>query len=250
MALNWSTFALEIVNFLVLVWLIQRYLYRPVRQIVDRRREEIETRLNEAQRLRQQAEAMQQRYEARLAEWEAEKRRALENLQQELEAERKHRLESLAKELAAERQKAEELWAREQQDRARRLEEQALVLGAAFIARLLERLADRHLHQRLLELLQEDLARWPAEQVIKLRQTFQANPTPVTVTSAFALDEDERDRLSAALRQLLVTELGSLRFVVDPKLLAGVRVSLGTYVLRANLQDELEFFARSHASHG
>ena len=38
MALDWSTLALEAVNFLILVWLLQRFLYRPVLAAIDRRR--------------------------------------------------------------------------------------------------------------------------------------------------------------------------------------------------------------------
>lgn len=245
MELNWSTFFLEIVNFLVLVWLVQRYFYRPVRQIVDRRREEIEARLAEAETLRQQALATQQRYEGRLAEWEAEKRQAFENLQQELEAERKRRLDVLADELKAERKKAEELWEWDKKEQARQLEEQALALGAAFVAKLLKRLADRHLHQRLLAQVLEDLALWPAEKVAELARAWQANPAPVTVISAFPLDEEERLQIGAALNRLLAAEVEP-SFAVDPDLLAGVRIDLGAYVLRANLNDELEFFAHGY----
>ncbi len=248
MALNWSTFLLEIVNFLVLVWLIKRYLYRPVRQIVDRRREEIETRLAEAETLRQNAEATQKRYESRLAEWEAEKQQARERLTQELEAERKRRLDTLVKELEAERNKAEELWERDKKEQARHLEEQALSLGAAFVAKLLQRLADRHLHQRLLAQVLEDLARWPAETAAGLRRVFQDNPAPVKVISAFALDEDERLGVGMTLNRLLGAGVEPA-FAVDPDLLAGVRIDLGAYVLRANLNDELEFFAHGYDSH-
>ncbi|MEO0035300.1 MAG: synthase, partial [Pseudomonadota bacterium] len=38
MSLDWSSLALQTVNFLVLVWLLQRFLYRPVLAAIDRRR--------------------------------------------------------------------------------------------------------------------------------------------------------------------------------------------------------------------
>ncbi len=38
MELNWSTLLLEIVNFLVLVWILKRFLYRPVLQVIEERR--------------------------------------------------------------------------------------------------------------------------------------------------------------------------------------------------------------------
>ncbi|WP_054775053.1 hypothetical protein [Methylogaea oryzae] len=42
MELDWSTIALEIVNFLILVWLLKRLLYKPVQDIIAQRRAAIE----------------------------------------------------------------------------------------------------------------------------------------------------------------------------------------------------------------
>ena len=52
MELNWSTFVLEIVNFVVLVFILQRFLYRPVLAVIERRRKSVEDRLSEAHRIR------------------------------------------------------------------------------------------------------------------------------------------------------------------------------------------------------
>ena len=42
MHFDWSTFALQTVNFAILVWLLHRFLYRPVLRLVDARRAEID----------------------------------------------------------------------------------------------------------------------------------------------------------------------------------------------------------------
>ena len=48
MEFDWTTFALEVVNFLVLVWLLKRFLYRPVLACSTRRRAEVERHMAEA----------------------------------------------------------------------------------------------------------------------------------------------------------------------------------------------------------
>ena len=48
MQIDWLTVAAQIVNFLVLVWLLQRFLYRPITEAMARREERIESRLSEA----------------------------------------------------------------------------------------------------------------------------------------------------------------------------------------------------------
>ena len=37
MQLNWSTFVLEIINFLILVWVLKRFLYKPVLAAIAQR---------------------------------------------------------------------------------------------------------------------------------------------------------------------------------------------------------------------
>ena len=48
MAIDWTTFALEVVNFLVLVWLLKRFLYQPVLEVLVQRRAGVARTLEEA----------------------------------------------------------------------------------------------------------------------------------------------------------------------------------------------------------
>jgi F-type H+-transporting ATPase subunit b len=48
------------------------------------------------------------------------------------------------------------------------------------------------------------------------------------------------DRLQQAIDHNIAIE-----FLEDPNLLAGLRITLGSWVLRANLEDELDFFAEA-----
>ena len=57
MQIDWLTVAAQIVNFLALVWLLQRFLYRPITEAMARREARIEARLAEAKAARQDAEA-------------------------------------------------------------------------------------------------------------------------------------------------------------------------------------------------
>ena len=105
MELDWSTFLLEIINFLILVWILKRFLYRPVLEVIARRREGVEQTLREAHSLRTEAEAMKEQYQHRLSDWEQEKARAWEGLQQALNEERARQSEQLQTLLAQQREK-------------------------------------------------------------------------------------------------------------------------------------------------
>ena len=83
MQIDWITVAAQIANFLVLVWLLQRFLYQPITQAMTRREKEIEDRLAEAKDARQAAEEEAEKLRARQAELDSEKDQILEDAKQE-----------------------------------------------------------------------------------------------------------------------------------------------------------------------
>ena len=62
------------------------------------------------------------------------------------------------------------------------------------------------------------------------------------VTSAHVLDEEMRRSLERTLGSALAVST-PLQYEQDEALLAGLRITMGSWVLRANLQDELKGFA-------
>jgi F-type H+-transporting ATPase subunit b len=62
MSIDWITVAAQITNFLVLVWLLKRFLYRPILDGIDAREAEITARMNEAVQAKDDANAVQVAY--------------------------------------------------------------------------------------------------------------------------------------------------------------------------------------------
>ena len=62
MSIDWITVAAQIANFLVLVWLLKRFLYRPILDGIDAREAEITARMQEAGQAKDKAEAIKAEY--------------------------------------------------------------------------------------------------------------------------------------------------------------------------------------------
>ena len=92
MELSWTTFLLEAINFLVLVWLLKRLFYAPVKRAIAARRAAVEKTLQDAETERREAEDLKAKYEGRLQEWEQEKERQREEFRKELGEERAKQL--------------------------------------------------------------------------------------------------------------------------------------------------------------
>ena len=65
---------------------------------------------------------------------------------------------------------------------------------------------------------------------------------PVTVLSAFPLTEEQKTSLQQRIEKL-VPGTQAFDWHEDRKLIAGVRVTVGPWVIHANLHDELKTFA-------
>jgi len=242
MELNWSTFILEMINFLVLVWILKRFLYKPVLDVIARRQSGIDKALSDSEALHQKAEQLQRQYEGRIAEWENERRQARESLAGELDAERTRRMSEIQASLEQERERSRVADARRQANEARMLEEKAMSQAAGFASRLLGMAAGPELHKRLVDLLAEELEALSAGRLESVRSHYAKTPEAIVVTSPFPLSDDQRRRLEKVLKKTTGSEV-PVRYETGEELLAGLRVVIGAWVLGANIQDELKGFA-------
>lgn len=242
MEFDWTTFTLEIINFLILVWILKRFLYHPILDVIARRRAGVEKTLADARRIETEAGELKLQNERHLAQWEKDKEAAKARLREELAEERGRLMVALETSIAEERERRRVLDERRRHDFQRTVEEQGIAQGAAFSAKLLSRVATPELEARLYALLLEDLRGLRAEDRHAVADAATAPGLQLKVQSAFALDEGRRDELARALADATGKVL-PVEYRENPELLAGFQVSIGPWILHANLRDELKFFS-------
>jgi len=244
MQLDWSTFVLEILNFLILLWILKRFLYEPVLKAITRRKAAIEQTLADANKQKTEAQALEQQYHTRLEAWEQEKAKLREQMLGEVRAERERRLAELQKTLANEREKNRVLEERRLRDVEHKLREEVTADAVRFLARLMQRLATPALETRLVDVAIEDLKGLPEEQRKQINDAAPEDGTPAKVSTAFPLSAEQRKEIEEALRKT-VGRIIKADYVRDEKLLAGLKIQMGPWTLQASLQDELKFFAQA-----
>ncbi|AMK77401.1 F0F1 ATP synthase subunit B [Methylomonas methanica] len=250
MQFDWTTFILEILNFLVLVWILQRFLYRPILAMLDARQQRIQDETELAAQLRDEAEALRQQYEQRLADWNQQQETSRRQLDEELAQLRNTATENLKQTLADEEAK---LRVRNQTLITAR--EAALIreaAGAAYgqAAAMLQRLASPQLTQQIVEVFLQDLQHMPDSEQTALRKAaaMLIGASAVEVLSAHPLSETDQARVTETLSTAAGQAL-QLTIKEDSTLIAGLRAVVGECQLHANLADELAFFRRQ-ANHG
>jgi len=229
--LDLTTLILQTLNVLILIWVLQKFLYRPILAVLDRRREELAA---EQATLKSQADALTQQREQLGAD-----RATLVHDREQLLGDAQQQARDLGDKLRAQyHAEAEKLLsdARQQIGRER---EQALVavqdkltdLAEALLRRMLEQLPRREWFLYYLEQLAAALP------VLNVQGR-------VTVVTAEPLDDALRGRVTERLAAKLpgVTDW---QFSENAELLAGLELHLPDGVLRHHARQDL---ARLHAA--
>ncbi|MGZ8143449.1 MAG: F0F1 ATP synthase subunit delta [Methylosarcina sp.] len=237
-----STFILEIVNFLVLIWILQRLFYKPLLTMIAQRRQFIDDSLTDAKKLREEAEELRDLYENRQKVWEQDKQAAMAALHQQLEGERTKQMDKLRVELEEERRKANVTLNRQQQEHQQQVEKQALLNGSRFAGLLLQQAVGPELEGHLFDMLLDHFTVLPEACRLCLEALGHAESVAIKVTSVYTFSADQRQRLEQKFNALLDRPV-DFQYFQDAALIAGVRLDIGDWVLHANLKHELAGFA-------
>ena len=106
MSFDWVTFGFQLVNVLVLLAILQHFLFRPVAEIIAKRQAETQEALRRAEAAEQDAEAAERAAEEARHQTEAARHDVLTAAQDEAEAQRKAILDAARAEAASLVQKA------------------------------------------------------------------------------------------------------------------------------------------------
>ena len=244
MDIDWITVAAQIVNFLILVFLLQRFLYQPVIQAMDRREQRMSERLANAREREEEAEERAQSYREAQEELAERREETLAAAQREADATRARLLEEARDEVAARRQAWRSALAADQKQLERRLCDELAKAATAIAERAVGDLAGRGLNEAVFERFLERVDNAEAAPRETLESLRGANGT-IAVRSSFALGEQDRERLRDVLARRLEAA-PSLHLKTDAELVCGIalegagqRLSWSISAYLADVEEEL-----------
>jgi F-type H+-transporting ATPase subunit b len=239
MTIDWFTVGAQVLNFLVLVWLLKRFLYGPIINMMDAREQRIAKRLDEAEvREEEAAEETKRLRDAREA-FVAIREDRLAELERELGEQRRELLEEARADVAHAKEEWLEALEGDQQGVLREFRERAEERLFNILRQVLVDVADSELDRRTVEVFLERLASLDETQ----RRAFVPNrvdgAAKVSVRTAFELGGGQRDHIRQVLKQELDEAL-EVEFDVEEELLAGIELRLDGRKFGWSLRDYLD----------
>jgi F-type H+-transporting ATPase subunit b len=251
MSLNWSTLVLQTVNFAVLVWLLHRFLYRPVLKIIDARKAEIQRLIERATTAEKDAKARLADIEQERANIALEREGALKSAAARAEESGQARRAQAEREARAIVDSAHEAVQAERERllaEARRL---ALDLATDFAHRLIAEMPAAVCADAWIERIEQHLQSVPKSELTALAGQLTDGKALVLVTPT-PIPEVSVPKWRARLEQTLGTT-APMSFEVDPELIAGVELHFPAAVLDfsgrgalATLRSQMDDHANAH----
>ncbi|NBB69867.1 MAG: hypothetical protein GVY33_06020 [Alphaproteobacteria bacterium] len=234
MQIDWLTVAAQIVNFLVLVWLLQHFLYGPITRAMAAREERIENRVAEAEQAKVDAAAEAERLQARQRELEAAREDELDKAKREAEQTRT----ALERDARREVDDKREAWLAQLEDeRASFLDELRRRASDAFYKlarRALVDLADADLGERIAQGFVRRLADLDEDARAQIAAAGTA-----TVKSRFELSAGAKRKLTKAIHERLGEEL-AVDYAADETVSGGIVLHAGSRRVAWTLESWLD----------
>jgi F-type H+-transporting ATPase subunit b len=238
MLIDWFTVIAQVVNFLILMWLLKRFLYRPILTAIDAREQRIAAELADADAKRTEAQEERDQFQKKNEDFERQRAALLNQATDEAKAERSRLLDQARQAADGLRTKRQEALRIEQQNLSEALTRRAREEVFAITRKALADLAGATLEERMTEVFLRRLRELDDAEIAKMKSAFEASSRPLLVRTAFILPPAHRAAIETAIRDTLGTET-PVQFATAPDLVSGIEISTNGQKVAWSIADYL-----------
>ncbi|OPL12498.1 MAG: hypothetical protein AVO34_07240 [Firmicutes bacterium ML8_F2] len=242
MIIDWYTIIFQIINFLILVFLLRHFLYGPIIKSMDEREQKILQREKTAEARKKEAEEEILSYRRKNEELEETEEEIMAKAHREAEQEKNRLLDEARHDVDETRKRWEADLEREKEtfinELRRRIGRQACLVAR----RCLSDLADARLEELTWSQFLKKLAGLPDEERERLRGALADGDGRVVLHSAFDTGDKQVKELEIALKELLPSRDDQLEVVArsEPDLICGLELESGGYRVAWNVESYLQ----------
>jgi len=239
MQINWFTVIAQLLNFVVLVWLLKRFLYKPILNAIAEREKKIASLLKDAEAKDNKAKKEQAEFSKKNELFDKEKQALMDKVIAETNDERQKLFEAARTEATLLRSKLnaalQEMQENMKNGIAQNTQHEVFAIARKTLADLaslsFEEQATNVFIKRLNELKKEE-----KKQFIEAFVPLKNGTNPILVRSAFELPENQTKKISKAVNEILGVE-AHFQFTTSPELIGGIELTANGYKLAWSISE-------------
>ncbi len=238
--IDWFTLIAQIINFIILVFLLWRFLYKPITKTMGERRKRIERQWKEAQQKQEEAQAEAESYRQKQQDLEQRREELLNEAKEKAKAEQEKLTKQARQEVDRKQAEWHESIERQQDSFLENLRQRVQEQTHKISRRALQDLANAELEERAISVFIERLKHLEDEERKTFRQSVQESEEDVVINSAFDISEETQQKLRDTLRQENIVNGNEINFSTSSDLICGVEMRSKNHQIAWSLADYLE----------
>ena len=238
MLIDWFTVGAQALNFLILVWLMRRFLYKPILNAIDAREKLIVAELADADAKRSDAKKERDEFIQKNEAFDKERASLLSKAKDEVVAERQMLLDEARHEADSLRAKREEALRVDADNLNQSISNRATKEVFAIVRKTLSDLAAVSLEERVGEVFTRRLREMDDQAKETMGKALKLNASSALIRSAFELSLDQRAAIQNALNETFSAEI-AVQFETAPNLISGIELIANGQSLAWSIADYL-----------
>ena len=244
MQINWFTVIAQIVNFIILVWLLKRYLYKPILNAIDEREKKIVAQIADADAKKAEAIKEQGAFKQKNEKFEQEKKAMMDKAVAETNTQREKLLEAARNDANALRTTQEKAINYKKQELNDEIAQKTQTGVLAISRKVLADLASVGLEEQMAGIFIKKLSGLNEEGKKQFDNAFKSAQGAVIVKSAMAFTEKEKLDIKNAINEV-IGAAPQCQFIVAPELISGIELTSNGYKLAWSVAAYLGSFEKS-----
>jgi F-type H+-transporting ATPase subunit b len=222
--IDWFTVIAQAINFLILVWLLKRFLYKPILHAIDEREKGIAAQLAEAEAKKAESQKERDDFRHKNEVFDQERAALLKSATEEANAQRQRLLDEARRDADALRAKRQDALRNEQRSLSQEIIRWTQKEVFAITRKTLTDLAGTTLEERMGEVFVHRLRALTGVAKEQLAATLKTSTLPARVRSAFDLPPEQHAAIQKALNESFSAEI-HIQFETVPEVVSGIELA-------------------------
>ncbi|KKL50020.1 hypothetical protein LCGC14_2309690, partial [marine sediment metagenome] len=219
-----------ILNFLILVWLLKKFLYKPILNAVNEREKKITDELKHADIQKADAQSAQDDFKKKNHDFDAHKKALLDKAVDDVRIEKQHLMDAAKKDAKALGSKLDKAYNEQQEQNSKEVSQNIQGQVFSITRKALADIASIGLEEQSVAAFIKNLKAASKEEKQQFIDAFTPNSSTILIKSAFDLPAKQQDELTTSINEVLSSKT-SLTFKTDPQLISGIELSTNGYTM-------------------
>ncbi len=225
MLIDWFTVISQALNFLLLVWLMKRFLYRPILSAIETREKKIADEITQTKKEQEKTNALKIEFQKKSSDIDNAREVLMKKGQDEANQEKKKMLEQIKQEAEESRKKWHESLTAEQKTTTEKIQTFVREETLSIAGKALKDLANVQIEDSMMNIFLERLQDLSPDDLTAFELALKDRRIQPIVQSAFGLTHDQQKMLQKSFQKTFHSDI-TLHFETSPALVSGIRLTI------------------------